>query len=120
MKTVCNGMMILLQPDIKTSAVSIYHKDDGKCEFYNIKVKVEFTGNGCYIEFTYLNDPYELRLLHQGNGHYKGSLFVHREFDDPRGSASLELYRSEKKVLLVGDYEEESNGFYNCFIEILC
>ena len=118
MKTTYKGTITLLQSDAKTGAKSIYHNDNGKCEFYNFNVKVELTETNCHIEFYYQNDPFELKLVNQSDGHYKGNLYVYREYEESRGNASLELLQGEKKVILIGEYSEEENGFYNCIVEI--
>lgn len=117
MKTL-KGTLLLLQPKEKTNSKSVYHVDYGTCEFYTLQANVRLDEKTCHVHFNYYGDPYELVLSNQGNGHYKGGLYVHNDREESRGNASLDLLNSNNKVMLVGDYTEDDNGFFNCFLEL--
>ncbi len=118
MKPNYEGSILMLKPDNKINVKSVYHLDYGECEFYNLPVKVELNENLCYIEFYYQNEPFELVLKNQGKGHFKGDLFVYCDYSEPLGGASLELFRNEMKIILIGDYNEVHSGYFNCFVEL--
>jgi len=112
------GTILGLQPIKSTGANTVYAKVEGRCDFWNATIFAEYRNSVIKLQFVWENQKLDILLIDQGKGNYSGRIFLDGDFEDDYGTVSVKMLNSGNEIMLIGDYSEDVNGLYSCFIEL--